>query len=226
LRWKVWPILFGLGQRSVTERDGLLQFSLVSQAHYYHSHTAAPIPYIRSRDFKKAAAVLTEDKIPQESFARPYLRFLKLNCELKALLLREGVITNEELARAKELVVKQAVELKALENAQPRFFAERQPLGHARTAARILTKEAKALLDHAQITAADDFQLAWAYVAISMDDSYAEPPLLATPVAETMGWLAPAKVTRRKRRTFSRRPWNAAPKVATSCPASLRHSKS
>lgn len=164
-----------------------------SQIHLYSAPLAAATPFIRSRQFAKAATILTDDWNKEPSRAIHFIRTLRFSCLLKEALLQDGPLSDESLKNVKGLLDQQLKETTLLLAAKPAFFAENQPLNLAKKTAEILKNESLALIDQAQLTKEKDFQFAWAYSAILLDDTYTEPPLMVTPVSETLAWCALSK---------------------------------
>lgn len=164
-----------------------------SQINLYSSPVAMATPHIRARDFKKAATLLSDDLIPEKSPARHYLKVLKYNCLLKDLLLQPGPLSDKDLGQVHSLADLQSKEIDTLLAAKPRFFGESQPLALAKKSAKILKLESRAMMNQAQLTKDGEFQLTWALSAILMDDRHTEPPIMISPVPETLGWCALSK---------------------------------
>lgn len=160
---------------------------------HYTGSTVRALPFIRAREFKKAADVLDEKSVPEDSFAREFVRLLKYNCLLKDLLLQEGPLTSEKLTTALEISEKQSEAINTLKEATPKISVEGQPLAFAQMTAKIFEAESKALIRNAQATNESGLRLASFYIAIGKDDIYTEPPVMITPVAETLAWFALSK---------------------------------
>jgi len=166
-----------------------------AQINYYIAPTAAAIPHIRARQFGKAAETLKEANIPKESAALHYLRFLKTNCQIKQLLFGSPKLSTAQKKSLQTLRKRHDQQCQTLYACRAKNSAETHPLQQAKAATRILEAEMQILLDNSQTTAHSTFSEAWLSMALytESESSYNEPPLLPTPVSETIGWFALVK---------------------------------
>ncbi|MCP5534872.1 MAG: hypothetical protein H7A51_01405 [Akkermansiaceae bacterium] len=155
---------------------------------YYLSPTVTALVHMRSGNYDLAAASLMPDAVPETSAARHYILFLRSYCRLRHAFTHPGETNNEDIIQREKLGLNR--HLKALKEANPGTSFESQPWALAYTACKILHSEARAWIDNSEPD--QEFKKTWASIALRdyYRAGYTEPPLLITPVEESLGWLA------------------------------------
>lgn len=154
----------------------------------YLSNTITALVHMRSGRYDLAAASLLPDNVPANSGARHYILFLRSYCRLRHAITHPQQLNNDAIINREKLAL--GNHLRSLKASKPTASSAYQPWAQAHTACNILINEARAWLDNAQPKT--PFKTTWASIAIRACNrsSYTEPPLLITPVEESLGWLA------------------------------------
>jgi len=155
----------------------------------YIASAATAMAHMRAGHYQIAAKSLTPDALPANSGAKHYVSFLHSYCTLRHALTnlddanRVSVMHSEKLALSRHL--------KALEAAKPPSSPESQTWALAHTTCKILLSESRAWLENVD-KEPGKFSETWAKMATREFDrsGYTEPPLLITPLRESLGWLA------------------------------------
>ena len=155
---------------------------------YYLSSTVTALVHMRSGRYELAAASLLPDSVPADSGARHYVLFLRSYCRLRHAIAHPTEANSGKVIQREKLAL--GSHLRALKAVKPDSSPAAQPWAQAHTACDILMNEARAWLDNA--TPGKPLKKTWANIAVRASDrsGYTEPPLLITPVRESLGWLA------------------------------------
>lgn len=155
---------------------------------YYLSSTVTALVHMRAGKYDLAAASLLPESVPRNSAAKHYLFFLRSYCRLRHAITHPEEPNSTEIIRREKLALSK--HLNALKAAKANNSYESQPWAQSYTACKILLSEARARLDNAKPN--KKFKTTWVNIAIRDQNrsGYAEPPLLITPVEESIGWLA------------------------------------
>ena len=155
---------------------------------YYLSSTATALVHMRSGHYDLAAASLVPDAVPTTSAAKHYILFLRSYCRLRHAFTHPEEANNDAIIKREKLGLNR--HLKELKQANPGTSFESQPWAQAYTSCKILHSEARAWIDNSKPN--KSFKKTWASIAIRdyARSGYTEPPLLITPVEESLGWLA------------------------------------
>ena len=158
------------------------------QLHYLAS-TCTALAHMRAGHYDLAAASLLPDAVPAGSGASHYILLLRSYCSLVHAIRQPESSNRKTIIRREKLALSR--HLKSLEAAKPPPSPESQVWAQATTTGKILLSEARAWIDHAD-REPGKFSTTWANMAIREYDrsGYTEPPLLITPVRESLGWLA------------------------------------
>ncbi|BDS08327.1 hypothetical protein NT6N_33670 [Oceaniferula spumae] len=156
---------------------------------HYVASTATALVHMRAGHYDAAAASLIPDSLPAGSGARHYVLFLRSYCHLRHSLALPNEPNSAEILRREKLALSR--HFKALESSNPPPSPESQSWSLAYTACKILLSESRAWLDNVG-KEPGKFSETWAKMAIRefYRSGHAEPPLLITPVSESLGWLA------------------------------------
>ena len=159
---------------------------------YYLSSTVTALVHMRAGHYDLAAASLLPDAVPKTSAASHYILFLRSYCRLRHAFTHPEETNNAEIIRREKLGLNR--HLTALKEANPGTSFESQSWAQAYTSCEILLSEARAWIDNStpNSTPNKPFKKTWASIAIRdyNRSGYTEPPLLITPVEESLGWLA------------------------------------
>lgn len=158
-----------------------------SQLHYYGA-TMPALVHMRFRKFKRAAASLHPEKLPADSGAHHYASFLLSYCRLRQLPVSGR---EKDGAEYKNLINSMRQALQALEHSKPPASPESDAWGRAHTVCQIMLLDARAWNANTKNTGGT-FDTTWPDLAVrtARRAPYTEPPLLVTPVEESMAHLA------------------------------------
>lgn len=157
------------------------------QIHYLSNTIIAQI-HMRAGHYDLAAASLLPNAVPNNSGAHHYILFLRSYCRLRHTIAQpQNTHTNATILQEKIALSRH---LKNLKVTNPGNTPETQPWSQAHTAGEILLNEARAWIENIQPN--KKFKKTWANIALraSQRSDYTEPPLLLTPVEESLGHLA------------------------------------
>ncbi|MBT8037543.1 MAG: tetratricopeptide repeat protein [Verrucomicrobiae bacterium] len=153
---------------------------------YYLSSTITALIYMRAGQYDVAAASLVTSSVSATSGARHSILFLRSYCRLRHAITHPEEAHSSKIIRREKFALNR--HLKALQQAEP--SPPSQVWAQYVAAYEILLSEARAWVDNA--TPNQPYKKTWANIAIrnQIRTSNATPPLLITPVEESLGWLA------------------------------------